>query len=265
MVEAIGVGKTIEDATEDALKKLYASREEVVIEPMEVGSKGFFGLGGKPAKVRATLRDDDRIRASVFVRNLLAMMSVQTSLDVREQGDEIFVSLGEEASPLIGHHGQTLDALQYLISRFLNGDKEDWRKVIVDIDRYRDRREDSLRSMAERFAARVIQTKRDIKTQPLSASERRIIHMALKENAGITTFSIGSGDKKRVVIALSERSPDRAASDGERRRPPRRGGYREGCSREGGSREGGSRSGGPRGGGPRGSSRRPGPRRSAPG
>ena len=229
MKEVIGMGKTVDEATQDALQKLLAKREEVEIEPLETGRKGFLGLGSRPARVRASLRDDDRICATVFLRSILAFMGIETKTETREEGRKILITLGAEASPLIGHRGQTLDALQYLISRYTNGDKEDWRKVIVDIDNYRDHREDNLRSMAERYASQVLRTKEDMKTEPLTAAERRIIHMTLKENPEVTTFSIGRGNRKRIVITTREQSdsaqrrrPSRSRGQGDARRNRRR-------------------------------------------
>ncbi len=229
MKEAIGTGKTMEEAVQAALQQLTAEREEVEIDPLEMGKKGFLGIGKRLAQVRAKLREDDRIRAIVFLRNILSHMKIETEMDIQESGPSLIVTLGEEASPLIGHRGQTLDALQYLLARFLNEDKEEWRKVVIDIDNYRNRREDDLRELAARLADQVKRTKRDIKTEPLTAPERRIIHLTLKENSGITTFSIGDGARKRVVIALADRQSS------SRRRSPRRGGGSGGKGRGKGS------------------------------
>lgn len=240
MLEAIGKGKTLELATADALRQLGVKREEAEIDPLSAGTKGFLGIGGKPAMVRAVIRDDNRVKVNAFMRKLLEHTGINTNLSVTEEGDEVIITLGEEASPLIGHHGQTLDAMQYLISRVLNGDKEDWKKVVLDIDNYREKRDANLLDMALKLAAKVVQTQKDAKTQPLSGAERRVIHMALKENTEITTFSIGSGDKKRVVIALNNRENGRSSSSDERR--PQRGG--RGQSGERSSDRSGSRSGG---------------------
>ena len=267
MKEIIGIGKTLELAQQDGLDKLNVSREEVEVEPLDTGSSGFLGIGRKPARVRISVRADDRIRTQVFLRNILGRMNIDTKVQITEENENINVVLGEEASVLIGHRGQTLDSLQYLIARYLNEDKEEWRKVVLDIDNYRDRREENLRSMAERMASQVIRTKRDVRTEPLTAPERRIIHMALKENTAVTTFSIGEGTRKRVVIASSdksERRPFRRSNSSNRNpRTPREpsstngrssynagGGTRNNRS-SGGNRRGGASSGRRRGGGSR--------------
>ncbi|MFB3787934.1 MAG: RNA-binding cell elongation regulator Jag/EloR [bacterium] len=242
MKEVIGKGKSLDLATEDALKQLNAERQEVEVEPLATGSRGFLGIGARPAQVRVTLRPDNRIRTNVFLRNILGHMGITTSVQIQEEGETITITLGEEAATLIGHRGQTLDSLQYLIARYLNEDKEEWRKVVVDIDNYRDRREENLKAMAERMAEQVIRSKRDLRTEPLTAPERRIIHMTLKENAAVTTFSVGEGMRKRVVITSAEKS-----SESPRRYNPRRGGRGGGQSGE--RRPGGGR--GPGGGGRR--------------
>lgn len=240
MKEMIGTAKTIEEATDKALRILGAKREEVEVIPLSFGSSGFLGFGRKPAQVKVTVREDDRIRASIFLRSILKHMEIPANLQVKEEEEKILVTLGEEASSLIGHHGNTLDALQYLLARYLNEDKEEWKKVVIDVNNYRDRREDNLKDMALKMADQVARTKRDVKTEPLSAPERRVIHMTLKENTAVTTFSIGEGSRKRVVIATTDR--ERGDSN---RRPRRKGGRGEGGGREGG-RPGRPMSGKPR-------------------
>lgn len=217
MKEVITSGRTLDEATENALRMLRATRDDVEVDPLSAGSKGFLGFGRKPAKVRVTLRGDDRIRASVFMRNILNFMDIATSLQVKEDNEKIIITLGDEASVLIGRHGNTLDSLQYLLARFLNEDKDEWRKVVIDINNYRDRREDDLKDLALKLADQVIRSHRDVKTDPLTAPERRVIHMTLKESRPeVTTFSIGEGSRKRVVITSAEKGESR------RSRPPRR-------------------------------------------
>lgn len=220
MKDVVSKGRTLEEATDNALQALGARREEVEIEPLSTGSKGFLGFGRKPAEVRASLRAEDRILASVFLRNIMRFMKMDTPLEVKEQEDELVISLGKDATSLIGARGQTLDAMQYLLARFMGEENDDRRKVVIDIDNYRDQREDDLRAMAERLASKVISTKQDARTEPLSAQERRVIHITLKENPDVTTFSIGEGQRKRVVIASNDKD---AVSSSGRSRPQRRG------------------------------------------
>ncbi len=245
MKEITCQGNTIDAATDEALKQLGAARDEVAVEPVSAGSSGFLGLfGRKPAQVRVSLRPDEKIQALVFMRNILRMMNIETEMDVKKEDGEIVITLGESASSLIGSRGQTLDSLQYLVSRFLSGDKDrdDFSKVVIDIDNYRDKREDDLKDMAVRMAEQVAKNKRDMRTDPLTAPERRIVHMTLKENPDVTTFSIGDGSRKRIVIATTDKDAQRARKS-EGRSDDRRGGGRSG-ERSGGGRSGGNRGGG---------------------
>lgn len=246
MREVITKGSSIDDATENALQQLGARREEVEVEPIAAGSSGFLGLfGRKPAQVRVSLRPDEKIQTTVFLRNVLKLMNVNASFEVTKEGDELLATLDESASPLIGSRGQTLESLQYLVSRFVGGDKDkdDYSKVIIDIDGYRQKRHEELIEMATRMAEKAAETKRDQRTDPLPADERRIIHMTLKENADVTTFSIGEGSRKRVVIATTDPEAQRRRS-GDRDRE--RGGDRErsgGRGGRGGRGRGGSNRG----------------------
>ncbi|MBZ0255585.1 Jag N-terminal domain-containing protein [bacterium] len=250
MKEVTCKGSSIDLATDEALKQLGASRDEVAVEPISAGSSGFLGLfGRKSAEVRVSLRPDEKIQASVFMRNILKMMSINADMDVKKVDGEVLITLGESASSLIGSRGQTLDSLQYLVSRFLSGDKDrdDFSKVVIDIDNYRDKREDDLKDMALRLAEQVAKNKRDMRTDPLTAPERRIIHMTLKENPDVTTFSIGEGSRKRIVIATTDK-------DAQRQRRSERGGSDRGDrgdrkSSGRGGRSSGGRSGGRSGGG----------------
>ncbi|MDP8243783.1 MAG: RNA-binding cell elongation regulator Jag/EloR [Candidatus Hinthialibacter antarcticus] len=248
MKEITCKGSSIDLATDEALKQLGASRDEVAVEPISAGSSGFLGLfGGKPAVVRVSLRPDEKIQALVFMRNILRMMSVESEMDVQKVDGEVLITLGESASSLIGSRGQTLDSLQYLVSRFLSGDKDrdDFSKVVIDIDNYRDKREDDLKDMALRMAEQVASTKRDMRTDPLTAPERRIVHMTLKENPDVTTFSIGDGSRKRIVIATTDKDAQRArrndsrSGSGERRSSGGRSGGRSSGGRSSSNRSGG--------------------------
>ena len=227
MRDAIGTGKSIEDAIEQGLIQIGAERDEVEVVPLETGRRGFLGLfGRRDARVKVSVRADDRIQTRVLMRNLLKRLGLDVRLDVEEAGDEIVVKLGEDASMLIGHHGQTLDALQYLTSRIVNNDREKWKKIIIDIDNYRNKREENLHGLSEDLAKKAIEEGRDQRTEPLSAPERRIVHMTLRDHPKVTTFSVGEGNYRRVIIALREGVPERRdrGQRNQRSRGNRRGG-----------------------------------------
>lgn len=205
MDELTGIGKTIEEAIQEGLNRLGASRDEVEVAPLETGRRGFLGLfGRREAKVKVSVRPEDRIRVRVLIRNVLHRLGLDATPEVEESHDEIVIRLGEEASMLIGHHGQTLDALQYLASRIINDDREKWKKITIDIDNYRNRRDESLQNLAERLAREAVEDGRDQRTEPLSAHDRRIVHMTLRDHPKVTTFSVGEGGYRRVIIALRE-------------------------------------------------------------
>ncbi len=157
MEETIGTGKNIEEAIENGLRSLGAERDEVEVEPLDTGRRGFLGLfGRRNARVRVLIRQDDRIRVRVLMRNILRHLGVETTPDVQEDDGEILVSLGNEASVLVGQHGQTLDSLQYLASRIINNDREKWKKIVIDVNNYRDKREENLHSLSEQLANQAI-------------------------------------------------------------------------------------------------------------
>lgn len=210
MQEVTGTGKTIEEAIEQGLLVLGAARDEVEVSPLEAGRRGFLGfLGRRDAKVKVSVRPEDRIRVRVLIRNVLHLLGLEATPEVEESDNGIVIRLGEEASVLIGYHGQTLDALQYLASRIINNDREKWKKVTIDIDNYRDRREGSLQNLAERLAGQAVKEGRDQRTEPLSAQDRRTIHMTLRDHPKVTTFSVGNGGYRRVIVSLREGVPER--------------------------------------------------------
>lgn len=260
MKEVVMQGSNTEEATDQALAMMGANRDEVQVEPLQTGSKGFLGIGKRPAEVRVCLRPEERVRAKVFLRNILRFMDIDSEITANEEEGTLVVSLNENAGPLIGSRGQTLDSLQYLLARFINEDGEDHCKVIIDIDNYRDKRQDDLRTMAEQLAQEAAKSKKDQRTDLLSSAERRIIHMTLKEHPEVTTFSIGEGPRKRVVIASKDKNAERQSSgegggrSGGRRQGGGGGAKRSGPQNKGASSKGKSGSRGRRGGRRRGGS-----------
>ena len=143
-----------------------------------------------------------------FLRTLLNNMNVEAELSVSDLDDGKLISItGDSASVLIGHHGETLDQLQYLVNLVANKkendeDDRDFTKIMVDIEGYRARREQALRALARRMAARVLKYRRNITMEPMSAYERRIIHSEVQGISGVSTNSIGAERNRRVVIYL---------------------------------------------------------------
>ena len=198
--------RTVEDALAEALAELQASREDVEVEILDEGSKAFLGLiGGKQARVRVTLRDkrEERAEATVeFLQGILQRMGVTCGVDYAWIEDDILKLdiQSDELGLVIGRRGETLDALQYLVSLAMNRN-DDWIRIILDAEGYRARREETLRNLALRLAERAKRTGRRAVLDPMNAMERRIIHLTLQEDESIHTHSEGVAPYRRVIIA----------------------------------------------------------------
>ncbi len=197
--------KTVDEAVETALKELNTTKENVDIEILEE-SKGLFGLlGSKEVKVRVTvIKEDDSKKAETFLKNITEKLGMDTEFETVYNDEEKKMSIelkGEGLGLLIGRRGETLDALQYLTNIFLNKGTEDYIKVTLDAENYRERREEALVTLAKRTAAKATKYKKNMIIEPKNPYERRIIHEALQEYPGVTTYSIGEEPNRKVVVA----------------------------------------------------------------
>jgi len=200
-------GRTVEEAISNALKELKLDREKVGIEVIEEGSRGLFKLlGAKPARVKATVKRDYLCEAKTFLRDILDKMDLKCEITVKEENELVKINLdGPNMGILIGHRGETLDAVQYLVSLVVNKDHdEEYKRVIIDTENYRLKREETLKRLASRLAFKVKSTGRYVKLEPMNPYERRIIHSALQNNEYITTYSEGEEPFRRVVIDLKK-------------------------------------------------------------
>lgn len=198
--------RTVEEAIADALQELQAEKDQVEITVLDEGNKGFLGiLGLKPAKVRVEkkppLHEIKRENAIQFTRELLEHMEIGG--EVVGESDEESIELkiqGEDLGILIGRRGQTLDSLQYIISLAVNRQGGDWIRINLDIGDYRAKREETLRSLAQRAARKVEETGRRVALDAMNAAERRIVHQELQEFGGVVTQSEGHEPYRRVVV-----------------------------------------------------------------
>ena len=149
-----------------------------------------------------------------FVKTLLSDigLSAEAELYSCEDGTRRIIISGDDASTLIGHHGDTLDALQYLANlasarKNINGER-DKSRVTIDIEGYRAKREDTLRALARRMAAKALRNRRSVMLEPMSAYERRIIHSEIQGIEGVSTNSIGSDNNRKIVIYLVDKKPE---------------------------------------------------------
>ncbi len=205
--EIIESGKTVKDAVALAAQKIGVSADKVTYEVICEAKKGFFGIGETPAKVKVIYSPSPIDNAKDFLETLIKNMDIVASVRFSENEDGPKFDLeGEDAGALIGHHGETLDQLQYLVNLAANRDEserdEKYTKISLDIDGYRAKRNETLRSLAKRMANRVIKYGRNVTLEPMSAYERRIIHSEVQNIEGVSTNSIGSDSNRRVVIFL---------------------------------------------------------------
>ncbi|HHT51180.1 MAG TPA: protein jag [Eubacteriaceae bacterium] len=205
MEKTIATGVTIQDAIDNGLKELNAHRDNVEINVVEVPSKGIFGIGSKLAKVEITLKDNTEEVARNFLNDILNAMNVIAIINTNLEDNVLKIELeGKDMGVLIGRRGETLDAIQYLISLVINKGKEKYIRVLLDTEDYRARREKTLQRLAERLAKKVVKTRRKVLLEPMNPYERRIIHFHLQEHPRVHTYSEGEEPYRKVVISLKK-------------------------------------------------------------
>lgn len=198
-------GKTVNDAILAALTELGLEINEVdkvEVEVLDEGSKGIFGLiGSKMARIKVTLKETSADCAREFLLDVIQKMGVTAELNAKEEDNNVYMELkGSNIGILIGRRGETLDALQYLTSLVVNKNSDTYKRVILDTENYRKKREETLEKLAERLAGRVIKYKKSLTLEPMNPYERRIIHSALQNNKQVRTYSIGDEPNRKVVI-----------------------------------------------------------------
>lgn len=195
--------KTVEEAVDKALSELDTCREAVDIEVLEEGHRGFFGLMAKDAKVKVVVKETPLIRTEKFLHGLLAHFDIEADFSVRQEKQIIRVEFsGRHVGTLIGRHGTTLDAIQFITSLAVNRGDGQYMRIYMDAQNYRKRREMALEKLAHKMARRAVSTGRRVVLEPMNPNERRIIHTALQNHEEVNTGSIGEGQHRRVVISL---------------------------------------------------------------
>ena len=200
-------GKTVEEALKHALDELKLTKDKVDVEVIDEGSKGLFNLiGTKPAKVRVTAKPDSLDDAKTFLVNVLNSMNINADIDIKEENDIININLkGSKMGLVIGYRGETLDSLQYLVSLVVNKNHENpYKKVVLDAENYRHKREETLIKVAQKTAYKVKKSGRPYKLEPMNPYERRVIHSALQEYTDINTYSEGEEPFRRIIISLKK-------------------------------------------------------------
>jgi spoIIIJ-associated protein len=194
-------GKSVQEAVNLALEELRADRDSVAIEVLDEGSKGLFGIGGKVARVRVTLNISQSDGAKEFLADVFRKMKISVEIESQEDEEAVLLKVrGKDSGIIIGRRGETLDALQYLTSLVVNKNKEGYKRVTIDIENYRQKREETLVRLANRLAERVSRYRRNVTLEPMNPYERRIIHSSLQNNKYVETYSIGEEPNRKVVI-----------------------------------------------------------------
>ncbi len=200
------VGKTVDDAVNAALAELNAKNEDVEIEVLEEGSKGFLGMGSKDAKVRVSLKSTPQNKALEFLSQLFDVWGLNVKINTELDGDVLKVELeGDDMGIVIGKRGETLDALQHLTSLNVNTGDGDFIKVSLDTEGYREKRIKTLENLAAKLASKVAKTRHNVTLEPMNSYERRIIHASLQDNEFVTTYSVGQSPNRKVVIAYNRK------------------------------------------------------------
>ncbi len=201
-------GKTVDEAVALALGELGITKDEAEIEVIEEGSRGFLGMfGAKDAVVKVKKKFDPERTAKNFLKEMFIAMglivNVETKLNDRQL--EIKIS-GDDMGIIIGKRGQTLDAVQYLVNLVVNKGTAPYISVTLDTENYRERRKETLETLAFNLAKKVKHTGKNVVLEPMNPYERRIIHSALQNDRYVTTYSEGDEPYRNVVITLKEKN-----------------------------------------------------------
>jgi len=224
MMDMITVtAKNVDEAILQAAMQLGVSSDRLQYEVVEKGSAGILGglIGAKPAVIRAKKIETIDEKAADFLQDVFGAMGISVDVEskLNEEEKELEINLsGDEMGILIGKRGQTLDSLQYLVSLVVNKESEDYLRVKLDTENYRERRKETLETLAKNIAYKVKRTRRSVSLEPMNPYERRIIHSALQNDKYVFTRSEGEEPFRHVVISLKREERT------ERRRPrtPRR-------------------------------------------
>lgn len=202
--------KNVEEAIRLACEELNIGREDADIEIINEGNKGLLGIiGNKNAVVRVT----EKVRLEDIVVDFLTpvfdAMGIEAGIDFEKNDDEVIVRLsGENIGIVIGRRGETLDALQYLLSLAINRSLNEYYRVTLDVADYRRKREETLVRLANRIAEKVTRTHKNLTLEPMNPYERRIIHSTLQNHKYVDTYSIGEEPNRKVVIRYKHSKED---------------------------------------------------------
>lgn len=199
-------GKTVEEAKEIGLKELNVTEEEAEIRIIEEPVKGLFGRMKGKAIVEIKKKESDEERAVGFVQGIIDIMDFNAKAELTSKdGSTVITLISTDSSNVIGYRGEVLDAIQTLAGAAMNIGKKEYKKVIVDCENYRDKREETLIKLAKKLEEKATDMRREVILEPMSPYERRIIHTALSESTTVTTKSDGKEPNRYVVIVPNDK------------------------------------------------------------
>ena len=231
--EVIVTGTDLETAIEKGCEELCAAREDCSVEVLERVKKGLFGKIKTEAKVRVWIEEEDENEkltlAKEYLLDLLGRLGVENAvLEVEEKENGAVITIdGENLGTIIGRRGETLDSLQYLTSLVCNRAKGDFYKITLDCCGYREKREETLKELAQKIAKQVLKSGRNSVLEPMNPYERRIIHSVISEIEGVSSKSVGEDPNRKVVVMSN--NPRKQGRSNDRRNGGR--GRRDGYER----------------------------------
>ncbi|MFJ8528937.1 RNA-binding cell elongation regulator Jag/EloR [Bacillus sp. NPDC094106] len=195
-------GQTVELAVQDALRQLKVPKDQVDIQIIDEGKRGFLGLiGNRPAVVEVVVKKDPIQEAEQYLQSVVQSMGVDVVITKTVKGREVeFTISGENVGVLIGKRGHTLNSLQYLTKLVANRSTKQYIGITVDAENYRSKRKDTLESLSYRLAKQVMSTKKSFVLEPMPSFERKIIHQTLSNHPNVITTSEGKEPHRHVVI-----------------------------------------------------------------
>ncbi len=202
--------KTVSDAITEACQKFSVTSDKLEYEVVQEGSSGFLGINAKPAIIKAKIKEEEKtidVKAKDFLSDIFKSMNLAVVIDAKYDDIENTLDVdlsGDEMGVLIGKRGQTLDSLQYLVSLVVNKDVDDYIRVKIDTENYRQRRKETLENLAKNISYKVKRTRRPVSLEPMNPYERRIIHSALQNDKYVTTHSEGDEPYRKVVVTLKK-------------------------------------------------------------
>ena len=199
--------KTVNDCITNACQKFVVTSDKLEYEVITEGSTGFLGFNAKPAVIKARVKSSVDEIVKEFLNKVFEAMKLTVVIDIKydEENATMDIDLsGDEMGVLIGKRGATLDSLQYLVSLVANKETDNYIRVKIDTENYRQRRKDTLENLAKNISYKVKRTKRSVSLEPMNPYERRIIHSALQNDRFVTTHSEGDEPFRRVVVTLKK-------------------------------------------------------------